>query len=85
MFEILVKTIVGALELYSALGFMFAIAFVAYGVQRMDLQARGTSFGFRLLILPGVAAFWPMFLRRWTRGMVALQERNSHREKGGGA
>lgn len=82
MFETLVKAIVGALELYSALGFLFAIAFVAYGVQHLDLQAQGTSFGFRLLILPGVAAFWPMFLRRWMLSVAAPQERNHHRGKG---
>jgi len=83
MFETLVKAIVGALELYSALGFLFAIAFVACGVQRLDLQAEGTSFGFRLLILPGVAAFWPMFLHGWIRGLVEPQRRNFHRGKGG--
>jgi membrane protein implicated in regulation of membrane protease activity len=83
MFEILIKTIVGALEVYSAVGFLFAIAFVAYGVQRLDLQAKGTRVGFRLLILPGVAAFWPMFLRRWMQGLNAPQERNAHGEKGG--
>jgi hypothetical protein len=53
---------------YSVLGVLFAFAFVIAGVQRMDSQARGSGFGFRVLIFPGTVAFWPMLLRRWLRG-----------------
>jgi len=83
MFETVATAFVGALEVYAALGFLFAFNFVVFGVQRLDLQAKGTSFGFRLLILPGVAAFWPMFLSRWMRGVTEPPlEKNPHREGG---
>jgi hypothetical protein len=52
------------LELYSAAGIAFGVAFVARGVQRVDPLATGTGWGFRLIILPGVAALWPLLLRR---------------------
>jgi len=81
MFETVAKALVGVLELYSALGLLFASAFVAIGVQRLDLQAKGTGLGFRLLILPGVAAFWPVLLNRWMRGVDAPHERNPHRKE----
>jgi hypothetical protein len=80
MFETLVKTFVYALATYTGLGLVFAVPFVWSGVQRLDSQARGSSVGFRLLILPGVAAFWPMFLYRWRRGVVEPPvEKNPHR------
>ncbi len=80
MFETLVKTLVYALETYGGLGLIFAVPFVWFGVQRVDSEAQGSGVGFRLLILPGVAALWPMFLFRWTRRIVEPPvEKNSHR------
>ena len=60
MFEILAKVFVHALETYAGLGLIFAAVFVWIGVQRLDSEALGSGVGFRLLILPGVAAFWPI-------------------------
>lgn len=80
MFDTLVKTLVYALQTYAGLGLIFAVPFVWFGVQRVDSEAHGSGAGFRLLILPGVAAFWPMFLYRWTRGIVEPSvEKNPHR------
>ena len=67
MFEILAKACVFAFEFYGGLGLIFAVPFVCIGVNRLDSEAQGSGIGFRLLILPGVAAFWPMFLYRWMR------------------
>ncbi len=68
MLEIFAKAIVYSLALYAGLGLVFAGPFVWFGIQRLDSEAQGSGVGFRLLILPGVAAFWPMFLHRWARG-----------------
>jgi hypothetical protein len=80
MFETLVEVFVDSLTAYSALGLLFALWFVWKGVERLDSQARGARLGFRLLILPGIAAFWPLFLARWVRGVSEPPlEQNSHR------
>ena len=80
MLEIFAKAIVYALAVYASLGLVFAVPFVLLGVQRLDSEAQGSGIGFRLLILPGVAAFWPMFVYRWTRGIVEPPvETNPHR------
>jgi hypothetical protein len=80
MFETLAKIFVYALETYAGLGVIFAALFVWSGVQCLDSEAQGSGIGFRLLILPGVAALWPMFLYRWTRGIAAPPiEMNPHR------
>ena len=80
MFETLAKIFVYALGIYAGLGLIFAVLFVWIGVQSLDSEAQGSGIAFRLLILPGVAAFWPMLLRRWTRRTVEPPvERNPHR------
>jgi hypothetical protein len=80
MFETLAKIFVDALETYAGLGVLFGLLFVGIGVQRLDSEAQGSGIGFRLLILPGVAAFWPVFLYRWTRGIAEPPvEKNPHR------
>ena len=79
MLETFAKAIVYALAVYASLGLVFAVPFVWLGVQRLDSEAQGSGIGFRLLILPGVAAFWPLFLYRWRRGIAEPPENNPHR------
>jgi hypothetical protein len=62
------QALVWLLSAYAAAGILFAVAFITAGVQRIDPAARGTGAGFRLLILPGAAALWPLLLRRWLEG-----------------
>ncbi|MGB9434268.1 MAG: hypothetical protein WBQ89_18630 [Candidatus Acidiferrum sp.] len=76
MFESSVKALVYALEAYAGFGLLFAVPFVWFGVQRLDSAARGSGIAFRLVILPGVAALWPMFLYRWRRVTVQSHARN---------
>src|SRR5438132_13556208 len=53
MFEILTKAFVYALEAYAGLGFVVAVPFVWFGVQRLDSEAQGSGVGFRLQIRRG--------------------------------
>jgi hypothetical protein len=64
---LLVELFVHAVTLYAAVGTVFAIAFVAWGVSHVDTHAEGAGLGFRLMIFPGVAALWPLLLNRWLR------------------
>jgi hypothetical protein len=75
--EIFAKAIVYILAIYASVGLVFAVPFVWLGVQRLDSEARGSGIGFRLLILPGTAAFWPMFLYRWRRGVAEPPAENN--------
>ena len=80
MYERVATLLVDALYLYCIAGSVFAIAFVTIGVKRIDSQAIGSGVGFRVLILSGVAALWPLLLRRWlSRTGEPLAERNPHR------
>ncbi len=62
------QTILVVAGVYAAAGVLFAVAFVTRGVGRLDSAAVGAGIGFRLLILPGVAALWPVMLLKWVRG-----------------
>ena len=52
-------------QVYLGIGLLFAIAFVIWGIHRVDEDAEGTSWVFRLLMVPGSMAFWPFLLRKW--------------------
>jgi hypothetical protein len=51
--------------LYLGAGFIFAIIFILKGIQKMDPAAHGSSWGFRILIIPGMMLMWPVLLRKW--------------------
>jgi hypothetical protein len=65
---------------YIACGLVFAPLFAWRGVSRIDPAAKTAGLGFRLIILPGVAALWPVLLRRWLAGRLPPVERNAHRD-----
>jgi hypothetical protein len=68
---------------YLACGFLFALPFVFLGVGRIDPHATHGSWGFRLLIIPGATALWPILLRRWATGVrEPPEECTAHRRCG---
>ena len=79
MYELIVNLFVMLLSAYAGAGLLFAIAFVTWGIERVDAQAKGAGLGFRLIVVPGVAALWPLMLRRWMRDERAPIERTPHR------
>ena len=80
MSESLATWLAGLLALYGACGVVFAIPFVVRGVNRIDPVARDSTWGFRVTILAGAAALWPLLLARWLSGRSAPGERNAHRD-----
>ena len=52
---------------YVLCGLAVGVPFVLCGVERVDEAARGASFGFRLLILPGTIALWPLMATKWIK------------------
>lgn len=68
------------LGMYLAGGLVFAIPFALVGVRKIDSHAAHGSWGFRLLIIPGTVALWPLLLRRWWKGVhEPPEEKNPHR------
>ncbi len=55
------------LAAYGAAGLVFAIAFLRGGAAAMDPGSRHSGWGFRLVIVPGIVALWPLLALRWRR------------------
>jgi hypothetical protein len=69
------------LGIYLACGLVFAIPFALVGVRKIDPHAAHGSWGFRLLIIPGTMALWPLLLSRWRSGVhEPPEECNAHRK-----
>lgn len=47
------------------IGLAVGVSFIWRGVDKVDTAAHGTSVTFRLVILPGCVALWPLILQRW--------------------
>lgn len=75
----LVRLIVLTAECYALAGVLFALMFLSRGIVRVDERLRESPKTVRLLLFPGVAAFWPLFAWRWISGHGAPIERNPHR------
>ena len=71
--------IVAAVAAYVAVGLLFAAAFVTTGVGRIDPSAEHAPIGFRLLIVPGTVALWPLLAMRWIRSKQPPTESTQHR------
>lgn len=61
----IVSIILLTVLLYLCAGLLFAIVFVIKGVTQVDEGAAGSSWGFRLIIIPGTTVFWPILLKKW--------------------
>ena len=75
------EIIVPLIGLYCLVGALFAAAFVLIGAAKIDPDAVGATWGFRLLIFPGAALLWPVLLLRWVRGAQPPVERTPHKRQ----
>ena len=62
---IIVKILLDLTSVYLAAGFVFALFFIFNGITKVDETTRGSSWMFRVIIIPGTVVFWPLLLRRW--------------------
>lgn len=73
----MLETIVGyfwmALLVYAVAGLVFGVPFVVSWSGRVDVAALAGSWGFRLAILPGVIALWPLMLAKTLRSRRGRQ------------
>jgi len=74
-----VEVLVSVTGLYLALGAAFAVPFALVGAGKIDPDARGATWGFRLLVMPGAALLWPILARRWANGAQPSEERTPHK------
>lgn len=80
MSESLARIVVWIAAAYLGGGLLFALPFVLHGVERIDPVAREGTWGFRVIIVPGVMLCWPLLAHRWAVGSAhPPTERTAHR------
>lgn len=71
----------GLIALYLGLGVLFAVPFMLLRLKKSDPDAADATWGFKLIVLPGVVLLWPALARRWMAGIDApREERSPHRQ-----
>ncbi|MEM9332903.1 MAG: hypothetical protein AAGA53_16400 [Pseudomonadota bacterium] len=58
------ELIVFLIEIYLGAGLLVALAFIVFGIERVEPYAKG-SLGFRPLLVPGLTLLWPLVIWRW--------------------
>ncbi|MFT4513824.1 MAG: hypothetical protein ACI89X_001681 [Planctomycetota bacterium] len=64
--------------IYLAVGLLFGIFFAMKGVKLLDPVAVGSPISFRLLVIPGATALWPVLLIK----LLRLNTSSSNTAKG---
>ncbi|MEM9487153.1 MAG: hypothetical protein AAGA83_26065 [Cyanobacteria bacterium P01_F01_bin.116] len=74
-----VEWMIKVIRAYVFAGLVFAIPFLLFGIQQVDPDTKGWNIGFRIIIIPGLCVFWPLFAVRWLRGKRTPTETTAHR------
>ena len=75
----MIPILLSILGLYLALGFLFGAVFAFGGAKHIDPSAVEGTWGFKLLIIPGCAIFWPVLFKRWLSKSPPPDECSAHR------
>ena len=77
--QAIIPPLLAILGVYLAIGLIFGVAFAFAGVKKIDPAASEAGLGFKLLIIPGSAVFWPVLAKRWKQKTPPPTERSAHR------
>ena len=77
--ESIAHLIVNTVQVYLLLGLLFAVPFVLFLAKRTDHSAKGSTWGFRMIVIPGVTLLWPVLLKRILKRETTPVECNAHR------
>lgn len=65
--EVVVSYIFTVIGIYLLLGFLYYLAFIFKWAAQLDENTKGSGIGFKLLILPGTLALWPVLYWKWKK------------------
>jgi len=60
-----IQLIIYIILVYLLIGIVFSIFFYLKGIKKVDEVAIGSTFGFKLIVFPGIVVFWPFLLTKW--------------------
>ncbi|GJM29989.1 MAG: hypothetical protein DHS20C17_26240 [Cyclobacteriaceae bacterium] len=62
-----VSVIVLIAGIYLVIGMVFCLVLLIKGLGKLDPNAESTGVGFKILLTPGIIAFWPILLIKWIK------------------
>jgi len=65
--ETIVIIFVNLFVFYFVSGAIFSLFFLWKGLEKVDHNTKDSSIWFKLLIFPGLCAFWPLFIFKWLK------------------
>lgn len=74
-----VRNLVWIVQGYLGLGVVLSVPFALFLLHRIDPAAREGTWGFRIIVIPGLILLWPLFFWRLVRKLSAPTESNAHR------
>lgn len=63
--EFYLNIILKVFLLYFLVGAAFSVFMYWKSLKKIDTGVEGTGIGFKLLLLPGMLVFWPLFAKKW--------------------
>ncbi len=75
----MIAPILSILGIYLLIGLLFGFVFAFAGAKVIDPAAEKGSLGFKFMIIPGCAIFWPYLLKRWITKSPPPEECSAHR------
>ncbi|MEO6229079.1 MAG: hypothetical protein ABJB11_07250 [Ferruginibacter sp.] len=51
--------------IYLVCGLIFTGPFLIKGIKKIDAGTHGSTWGFKLIIIPGIIVLWPALLQKW--------------------
>ena len=67
MLTTIVSVFLVIIAAYLTAGIVFTIFFQVKGLSKIDEGVHGSSWGFRIIIIPGCIVFWVVLLRKWMK------------------
>lgn len=60
--ETFISILLSLVAVYLVMGLVFSLYFSFSGVKKIDGLAKNSSFGFKLIIIPGSILLWPLLV-----------------------
>lgn len=79
-FQIMIQILLFGVFFYLSIGLIAAVIISFSGIKKIDPAAKEGTVGFKLLIIPGLCVFWPLFVLRLRKELQEPPlESNAHR------
>ncbi len=69
VYELAITGFLWLIAAYLVCGLLFVIPFLLKGIHKIDETTVGSSWGFKIIIIPGVIACWPVLLMKWRKAV----------------